>query len=221
MGQHSLNLLADSAKTAAAAKANSAPPDADNRAPLMDDVPSGNSALGRSSVEVIKVIWPFMVSVCFVFMVCLSCFPGMATSMPASVYCWWKDDESHWLGVIQVASYNCGDFVGKFLPNYIHLRKSHLYAGVVLHLGFIPLFILAINPQVLPWAFHSLWFPITITFLLGSITGLLGCTALMLGPEFVADIPAEKEKAGMIMSLSLISGLFWGSWLGLGISFAL
>jgi hypothetical protein len=117
-----------------------------------------------------------------------------------------------------VASYNCGDFVGKFLPNMVSLRQTHLFVGVVLHLTFIPLFILAINPQVLPVGCQSLWFPITITFLLGSITGLLGCTAMMLAPGFVADIPAEKEKAGMIMSLSLISGLFWGSWLGLGIS---
>ena len=77
-----------------------------------------------------------------------------------------------------------------------------------------PLFLLLAHPSLLPvWARSDL-VAISITTLLGVLTGYIGCMALMLGGE-LGRSPEEREVAGMVTSFSLMMGLASGSNAGL------
>lgn len=119
-----------------------------------------------------------------------------------------------------IAMYNTGDLVGKTLPQYYCLFRGGnrpnrlLPVAGLLHLSFVPLFILRLY-------FDGLgdWFALILTLMLGIMTGYIGCSAMMLGPEQV-ERAEERETAGLIDSTFLILGLALGSLVGMGIEAA-
>ena len=73
--------------------------------------------------------------------------------------------------------------------------------------------LLGLQSQYLPAAFHTKWYPLSLSGLLGLFTGFLGCCGMALVPQQV-EKEDEKEIAGVVSSFSLIMGLFTGSWVG-------
>ena len=132
------------------------------------------------------------VSVFVVFLVCLSCFPGLTTSLHS--HSW---DLGDWFPLLLVATYNTGDLVGKWLPaprlpligRYLPARvrlfgRGMLPVVVLLHLCFIPAFLLMVSkPPQLASLLKSDAVPLTIVLLLGVSTGYIGCMCLSLAAE--------------------------------------
>ena len=166
------------------------------------------------------------VSVFVVFLVCLSCFPGLTTSLHS--HSW---DLGDWFPLLLVATYNTGDLVGKWLPaprlplvgRYLPARvrlfgRGMLPVVVLLHLCFIPAFLLMVSkPPQLASLLKSDAVPLTIVLLLGVSTGYIGCMCLSLAAER-GTTAAQKEMAGMVSSFALMVGLSAGSALGLALS---
>ena len=160
--------------------------------------------------SMLKLTWIQSLSVYSVFLVCLATFPGLTTSLVSTT--WHLGD---WYPIILVAAYNTGDLFGKSLPGaYRLLNNTTLPIAAALHTLFVPLFLLLAHPSLLPvWARSDL-VAISITTLLGVLTGYIGCMALMLGGE-LGRSPEEREVAGMVTSFSLMMGLASGSNAGL------
>jgi len=179
--------------------------------------PAGRTtgALGKGRRAHVKAVWRKVRGLCLAiftcFIVCLGCFPGVATEMPTFAV-----DPDDWIPVGMTALFNLGDFVGKTSVGVRRLAitsTTTLYRCVLLHTLFIPLFLLGLHPEVLPAAFHTKWYPLTLSCLLGLSTGFLGCCGMAIVPQQV-DAEDEKEIAGVVSSFSLIMGLFCGSWVG-------
>ena len=164
----------------------------------------------------VGVVWRrvngLCVSVFLIYVVCLACFPGVATRMPTYSY-----DPGKWIPVGIIGLYNVGDFLGKAIPNYPPLRIARtrtIYSLVLAHaVVFLPLFVLGLHPRFLPPVCHAPWYALSLSTMLGISAGYLGASTMALAPQLV-DTEPEKEIAGMLSSLGLILGLFVGSWVG-------
>lgn len=149
------------------------------------------------------------------FTVTICCFPGMMTSLHSTTF-----GLGDWFPVVLVTLYNASDLAGKYLPSVgvKLLREGTLLYGVCAHLMFIPLFIFAATAGV-GSIFTSDFLVFLLVIGLGLSTGYMGCMAMILGPQQVDT--HEKELAGVLDSLALITGLCVGSVIGLGLSFVL
>jgi len=157
-------------------------------------------------------VWLESLSAFLVFVTCLACFPGLATSLTSPTL-------GSWFPLLMVAAYNCGDLFGKTLPARARLvSRRSLPAWVSAHLLFVPLFLLLLRaPAGRGGASDAL--PLGCTFGLGVSTGYIGCMALVLVGEH-AGSAEEKELWGTASSFSLMLGLTAGSLLSFALSAA-
>mmetsp|Transcript_62492 Transcript_62492/g.107266 ORF Transcript_62492/g.107266 Transcript_62492/m.107266 type:complete len:439 (+) Transcript_62492:125-1441(+) len=152
------------------------------------------------------------------FMVCLSCFPGLTTSLSSRTL-----GLGDWFPVLMVFAYNTFDLVGKSLPNAKLLFTAEtLPLAEACHLLFIPAFVLVARRPPLDQGpllafFGSDEFAFLLVSGLGLFTGYITCSAMMLGPGCV---PKHQDRilAGQMMTCCLMIGLFAGSMLGVGLA---
>lgn len=171
------------------------------------------------SYLILSKIWPMWISVVTIYTICITCFPGIATNFPRSVFMPIVDVHN-WFSIIQITAYSLGDLLGKSLTHYVNLKHRTVYCGTILHIIFPILFFLGLNSELLPSICKSLWYPVSITFFLGCSTGFLACNALIHGCMMIDDLSeAKKEKAGSLMVSGLMFGITLGSGIGLLIGF--
>ncbi|WAR18574.1 S29A3-like protein [Mya arenaria] len=145
---------------------------------------SGNTKL------IIKRIWKEGLSVCLIFLVTVSCFPAVASS---------------------VVSVNNTDWTEKYFSGLPGIGKSNLLLVLsVMRVVFIPLIMFCnAQPRHDPVIFNSDAFPVIFIMLLGLTNGYLGTLAMMYGPSMV--MAEHAEMTGAIMATCLTSGLVSGS----------
>ncbi|EOD26492.1 hypothetical protein EMIHUDRAFT_463352 [Emiliania huxleyi CCMP1516] len=172
----------------------------------------GSALLAGSVAAYARAVWLESLSAFLVFVTCLACFPGLATSLTSPTL-------GSWFPLLMVAAYNCGDLFGKTLPARARLvSRRSLPAWVSAHLLFVPLFLLLLRaPAGRGGASDAL--PLGCTFGLGVSTGYIGCMALVLVGEH-AGSAEEKELWGTASSFSLMLGLTAGSLLSFTLSAA-
>ena len=155
---------------------------------------------------VLRAVWRQAASALLCFFICLSCFPGLTSSLRSRT--WHLGD---WFALALITLYNCGDLVGKTLPSYVMVfsARSILRPAVAMVL-FVPAFLACLLRPV-----HDL-VPCVLVAALGLCTGYVSCSAMMLGPEQVEQ--HRKDRAGQVCCLFLISGLCGGSLLGMAFS---
>ncbi|KAL4237827.1 hypothetical protein ACF0H5_002539 [Mactra antiquata] len=164
--------------------------------------------------HVLKQIWKEGLSVCLVFLVTLSCFPAIASSI-VSV----EDVHNDWTGKLFPALvcfllFNAGDWSGRSIVGSLQWpsfgQSNILLVLSVLRVVFIPLVMLCnAQPRTHGIIFNSDIYPVVFILLLGLTNGYLGTLAMMYGPMKVHSLHAENT--GAIMSTCLTSGLVSGS----------
>jgi len=163
------------------------------------------SALARCAVETACAF--------LVFLICLSTFPGLTTSLVSST---WRLGD--WFPLALVAAYNTADLVGKSLPARLRLLDSASLPLVTLaHTLFLPAFAWLAHPTWPPLALRSDATAVGLVAALGLCTGYIGCSALVLGSER-GRTPEEREVIGQITSFGLMMGLSTGSIAGILLS---
>jgi hypothetical protein len=182
---------------------------------LLQQNNENTSTTSSSFAHVLWLISSPAAVVTVTFLVCLSCFPGLTTSLVSR-----NMQLGDWFPVLLVLIYNSGDLIGKSLPNYklIFTLKTLPFA-TIFHLIFIPIFVFIANKPSMDGffaVFGTDQFAFVIVLLLGTCTGYISCSAMMLGPSCVES--KDRVAAGQMMSICLMFGLFAGSMLGLYLS---
>ncbi|GMI53408.1 hypothetical protein ScalyP_jg6565 [Parmales sp. scaly parma] len=169
----------------------------------------------RMSRTIHEIILPAFAVFSF-FMICISLFPGMATSLRSRTF-----NLGTYFPIIIVMVYNVCDLIGKRLPN---CKKIESGAGLLILLFLVLLVIPFMVLEKLADEDHlgsaggGKFFRNDVVKLgtvmaLGVLTGYGTTSALILGPEYA---PEEKRAfASQFMSVCLICGLFCGSFVGL------
>ncbi|GMI32234.1 hypothetical protein TeGR_g5630 [Tetraparma gracilis] len=184
--------------------------------------PRNRSFPPKVKMTVAKRIAAPAVGVFLSFVVCIACFPGIATSMHSN------DGFDSWYPVLVVACYNTADLVGKALPAvFMPFRGKRVLFLVVLQALVLPLMILekvydakqhTVARSSVPGIgfFGNDYTKLATVTLLGILTGYAATCCLMVAPAMVKS--KFKETAAQMMSLCLIAGLFVGSVVGVVIS---
>ena len=201
-------------------------------APLLDvnassDRRSSSSLSSKASSSsapssVFRSVLPLAVAVFAVFAVSLSIFPSYTTKVMSASAC--RPSGSRFYNDLWVpfsfVMFNVGDFAGRQVPLLFPLASSPpaslrrsvtLVAALsALRVLFVPLFLLCnVEGTVLPVVFDEDFAPNVFMLLLSLSNGAVASYAMMLGPAAVR--PADGEKAGNVMVLSLQTGLLVGS----------
>jgi len=162
---------------------------------------------GRSSGEIlVRNAWPQALTVCIVFTITFSIFPGVASG--------WQPGSRvpHVIAVFQMM-----DVVGRFAPQLSVLRveTGWIVSGMaVTRILFVPIFLAMQRLSSETWATNGL-LQLGAMALMAFSNGYVSTLSMMLGPEQNGVSHQEKEPVGTIMSLSLVFGIFLGSSLAL------
>lgn len=195
-----------------------------NEAPQSEIGASGETLIPittgcTSLVIVLKKIWVYAFSVFFVFLITLSCFPGINSRIFSVELD--GDSPSPWavkyfIPVTCFLLFNAMDLIGRTLAGLMQWPREEsicLPLLCILRVGFIPVFLLC---NVLPRnhlpqypAFHNDYAPIIAMLFFGLSNGYLGTVCMMYGPR-VLD-PENMELGGSMMALFLSLGLALGS----------
>ena len=101
----------------------------------------GDARPRPSTAATLRLVWLEAGCVFLVFLVCLTCFPGLTTSIVSTSW-----HLGSWYPLLLVATYNGADFVGKSLPAQIKLFGSAaLPYYVLVHVCFVPAFLLLLQ----------------------------------------------------------------------------
>ncbi|KAH7372612.1 hypothetical protein KP509_17G013000 [Ceratopteris richardii] len=149
-----------------------------------------------------KVGW-LAVSLCFIYVVTLSIFPGHITEDLHSSYF------GDWYAIILALAYNLFDLIGKFLggsSRFMILNKAFAVGGSFARVLFYLLFYLCLHG---PNFFQSDAVVIISTSLLGLTNGYLTTILLIIAPK---SVPLEEaEVTAFLMVMFLVVGLAAGS----------
>ncbi|XP_071963290.1 equilibrative nucleoside transporter 1-like [Antedon mediterranea] len=157
--------------------------------------------------------------VTLVFLVTLTCFPGLTSSIQSI-----RDPSNSWTDVYFTAVtcfllFNLMDWFGRSLTGFLQWPNENspmlLSILVVVRFAFIPLFMLCnISSSSLPLVFNHDAYPIIFTIFFAASNGYLGSLCMMYGPRKVQK--GYRETAGNMMALFLALGLALGSLLSFG-----
>lgn len=194
---------------------------ADNKVcEVNDEMPSYQDLLPQRQYfsSIISQVWPYCLTVCFVFFVTLACFPGLAAIIQSVSYKHgdaWTD--KYFSPVVCFLLFNMGDWVGRTITSWVHIPRNGqgklLMFLAFLRVVFLPLLMLCnAKPHDrvhLPILLDNDIYPIILISLLGLTNGYLSTLAMVYAPTHV---PLEQaEGAGLVMTFGLVLGLATGS----------
>jgi len=153
-----------------------------------------------SAKVVFKKIWPEAAIVWSVFFVTLGLFPGITSQIQSN-----SNLANDWFGIILVAIFVGGDFLGRVVPRWLIIFSTRtMWIPVILRYSFFVLFCLCIKPLV----FHDNYIVYILMAVFAITNGYLSTLGMMFGPVKVDMY--EKQEAGFIMSFALNFGIFCG-----------
>ncbi|EFN82396.1 equilibrative nucleoside transporter 4 [Harpegnathos saltator] len=153
-------------------------------------------------LEVIKLIYPYMISIGLAYSVTLSLYPGIVSEI---ISCKLQS----WMPIILMTTFNASDLIGKMftLIHYTWKRTQVLWISAARAI-LIPLFLFCAIPREAPILSGEIH-PIVLSWVLGLTNGLVGSIPMIQAPS---KVPEEyRELAGNIMTLSYTGGLTIGS----------
>ncbi|CAE7361445.1 ENT3 [Symbiodinium sp. CCMP2456] len=173
----------------------------------------------RSFGPILKDVMPQLVNVTMIFVVTFVVFPGVAASWSPQLEFFVSKGAlgKDWYTTLVVGIFQIFDVVGRSTPKVLEkigVSPKRLGIPVWLRLAFIPAFMLLQrrpNSIAAPWQ-DLLAFAVMALFALTN--GWCSTLAMIYGPQQVTH-PAEQHRAGVIMELGLILGIFAGSVLAL------
>uniref|UniRef100_A0A6B2L5L7 Equilibrative nucleoside transporter 1 n=1 Tax=Arcella intermedia TaxID=1963864 RepID=A0A6B2L5L7_9EUKA len=148
------------------------------------------------------------------YMITLSIFPGLISSIPTDNFL----ANDSWFPIFLIASNNIFEFIGKMSPLWSifnNIEPYMIYLGIVLRILSYPVYILCIKPRLITTPIVPI---ITVTLMAysnGLISSLLYILAMKQSPVEM------KEDCVSLLSLFLVLGLAVGALVGFGISFAI
>ncbi|XP_076846175.1 equilibrative nucleoside transporter 4 isoform X2 [Brachyhypopomus gauderio] len=159
-----------------------------------------DAALRRCAV--VRVLWPYMLSICVTYFVTLCLFPGLESELR-------NDALGDWLPILTMALFNMADFVGKILAACPYdWGGPQLVACACVRVLFLPLFVMCVSPARRPLLVHPAW-PCVLSVLLGISNGYLGSVPMI---QAAGTVPRQqRELAGNTMTVSYMAGLMLGS----------
>ena len=132
-------------------------------------------------------------------------FPGLIldTQQPGINY--------NWFAVILLTTFNFLDTLSRMAAQIYRFftYDNIIQWSVITRIWFFVTFILIAIEFEPRWLFGALWFKILNVVLFGATNGYFCAVASYLGTAIVED--ELKGRAGIIMSLSCLFGLFFGS----------
>ncbi|XP_067938783.1 equilibrative nucleoside transporter 3-like [Watersipora subatra] len=164
-------------------------------------------------LKILRLIWPYALSVVLVFFVTLAMFPSITSEVQSVNHGSSNWTDKYFIPLYCFLLFNCGDLAGRMSAAYFSLPKpriSILFLSII-RLVFIPLFIMC-NAQPrnnLPVWFNSDVYPIIIMVVFSLSNGYLSTLALMHAPALVSK--QQSELTGSLMALSMTVGLSLGS----------
>jgi hypothetical protein len=156
---------------------------------------------------ILGITAPRLVANFLVYFFTLTVFPGLGVM---------ADLTSGWFGIIIVFLFCLGDLCGRLLCRFPRLwvLPKRLLPMSVARVVFIPLFVLCVNPKVIPGRV----FPCALMLLCGVTNGFTSSLCMMYSPMNPALRDSERGAIGCAMSLSLLGGCSAGSMVGLGVT---
>ncbi|CAL1162646.1 unnamed protein product [Cladocopium goreaui] len=157
----------------------------------------------RSSGQIlVRNAWPQALTVCAVFTITFTIFPGVASGFaPGSRV------------PLLIAMFQMIDVVGRFAPqcSVLRIEKGWIVSGMAFaRILFVPMFIAMQRMSSEAWAQNG-FLQIGAMVLMAFSNGYVSTLSMMLGPEQTGVSSHEKEPVGTIMSLALVFGIFLGS----------
>ena len=161
--------------------------------------------LQSSFTEVYSQLWQQSVLVFVCFVVTFGVFPTGLLAAQA------QDIPYVWFVVLLFLTFNVCDFVGRSLPAVYLAQGQFLWLVTLSRLIFWVTFPLVGSEQPPNWLFDmdATWFKFLNVALFGLTNGFCCTCSMILGPVQVQD--AFKDRAGSIMSTSLVWGIVTGS----------
>jgi equilibrative nucleoside transporter 1/2/3 len=176
--------------------------------PLTMSPTGGDAVAARGIVQIVKVIWPFMVANFLIYTVSLILFPELCSnSFP----------NSDWFPIVVVFMFNFGDTCGRFICRFkrLHAPPKVLLPVSILRFVFIPLVVLTVSPHKIP----GVALPYIIQYVTGVTNGYTSSLCMMYAPSSPQLADSERARAGSFMSFSLLGGCSAGSLLALLVNY--
>ncbi|CAJ1431142.1 unnamed protein product [Effrenium voratum] len=173
----------------------------------------------RGARAVLKDVSPQLVNIATVFVVTFIVFPGVAATWKPQLEFFTSKGKlgNDWYTTLVVGVFQIFDVVGRATPQgleKIGVNCSRLFIPVWLRVLFIPAFMAlqrCPNSIAAPWQDYLAFLTMA---LFAASNGWCSTLAMMYGPSQVKH-PDEQHRAGVIMELGLILGIFAGSVLAL------
>ena len=149
------------------------------------------------------------VQLCFVFFITFFIYPGISYK---TKFTFLESNQSAtaWLVIILSVLYSVFDTIGRYCAEHFRVfSKERIIFLTLSRLVFVATFILVAVTDKPAWLIGADWFKIVNMILFSFTNGYWGTSLMVYGPNCVHH--AGKEKAGMIMSIHLIGGVFLGS----------
>eukprot|EP00913_Durusdinium_trenchii_P018074 g16983.t2 len=173
----------------------------------------------RNLSAVLQDVWPQLVNICMIFVVTFVVFPGVAASWAPQLEFFTSKGRlgQDWYTTLVVGIFQIFDVVGRSTPKALEkigISASRLFIPVWLRCLFIPAFMLLQRyPGSLPAPWQD-YLAFATMALFAASNGWCSTLSMIYGPQQVQH-PDEQHRAGVIMELGLILGIFAGSVLAL------
>lgn len=174
----------------------------------VDDTSSQGSADRPTPPSVRQVypqLWQYSVLVFTCYVVTFGLYPTALIAIEA------QNMHYAWFAVLILLTFNVFDFVGRNLPSLYLAKGVVLWGLVIFRFVFWVTFLLVDTKQPPSWLFgwDATWFKFLNVVLFAITNGYSSTCCMILGPAQVKA--AWKDRAGSIMSTSLVWGIVAGS----------
>ena len=147
--------------------------------------------------------------VCFIFFTTFVIYPGVSYETSFEFL---KSNQSAttWFVIIMSVLFSVFDTTGRYWGEHFQLfNKNRIIVPTLSRIIFIVTFILIAKTDKPSWLIGADWFKIVNMSLFAFTNGYWGNWLMIYGPNWVNH--KGKEKAGMMMNIHLVGGIFIGS----------
>ena len=160
-----------------------------------------HSVFSKTTLDVIKIIYPQWLSIFFNFCITLSIFPGYLTGVKSPSYL------GSWTPVIVTTLFCVFDWIGRAIPGYwIWPKMKYAWIPVVVRIVYYLIFMLSIQQVVNlgdPWWTFAWMIPFAVS------NGMAGTVQVIYGANH-EDLTFEQRRyAGLLVSFAVNAGILF------------